>query len=544
MTRRRWWLLALSIAALALAASANSIANGYAYDDVGLIAESARVHSWHNWWREFAQTYWPGADGYRPLTIIAWRAQWALGDGNPAVFHAMNVALHVAGATAVFWMSCAMLPVAAAWLAAALYAVHPVHVEAIANVVGQSELAVALLVVLIVGLYAHGRIQGELTRRRWRWIATLYAMACLFKEHAIVAPALIVLAEATLSREEAPFRQRLARMRLPLLALALVAVTYLWARSAVVVDGLAGFNPFAVFDALQLSATDRILTMIGASPVWLRLLLWPARLAAEYSPPDLEVAQGVSVAQLPGLLVLLGTIGLVIACWRRSPVSSFGIAWTVVALLPASNFLVPAGFIIAERTLLLPSVGAMIAVASLIPMLSARVASARRARVVGAGAVALLLGLGIARSYSRNPVWRDNDSLFRQSVIDSPNSYRSHFMLGAHEFSASRFAEGEAHYRRAIELFPHDPLVAWAFAEQLRAAGKCEGAVPLYHWLFTVRPDARRGHLGYAACLLLQGQFEDARSEALVFMARGGRVSLGREILAGVKAARDSMRTR
>ena len=55
------------------------------------------------------------------------------------------------------------------------------------------------------------------------------------------------------------------------------------------------------------------------------------------------MAQGVSAQQLPGLLVLLGVVGLTIACWRRSPVTSFGLAWVVLTLLPASNFVVPAG---------------------------------------------------------------------------------------------------------------------------------------------------------------------------------------------------------
>ena len=97
MSRRSWWLLALVIAALALAASANSISNGYAYDDIYLVVKSARMHSFAGWWREFAHTYWPedsGGDGYRPLTIIAFRAQWTLGGGAPFVFHAVNIALH------------------------------------------------------------------------------------------------------------------------------------------------------------------------------------------------------------------------------------------------------------------------------------------------------------------------------------------------------------------------------------------------------------------------------------------------------------------
>src|SRR6202008_3577506 len=105
---------------------------------------------------------------------------------------------------------------------------------------------------------------------------------------------------------------------------------------------------------------------------------------------------GPGVAQLPGLLLLLGTVGLTVACWRRSPTTSFGLAWMMVTLLPASNFLLPAGFIIAERTLLLPSVGVMIALASALPWLYERFGEVRLARVAALAGLAVLLGLGLA----------------------------------------------------------------------------------------------------------------------------------------------------
>jgi hypothetical protein len=546
MNDRGWWLAALVIGALALAASANSVVNGFTYDDVELIAKAARMHTLDGWWREFGRTYWPetsGGDGYRPLTILAFRSEWALGGGHPMVFHAVNIAIHVATAVAVFWLARALLPLAAAWIVGALYAVHPVHVEAIANVVGQSELAVALFVTLGVGLYVHGRLAGAVSPRRWAAILACYAIALLFKEHAIVLPVLLLVAEATVVRDRAKARQRLDLLRLPFLVLVLTAVAYLWARSAVVVAGLSGFKPFVVFQALDLSPANRVLTMVGAAPEWLRLFLWPARLITEYSPPYIQMAQGPSASQIPGLLVLVGVTGLMIACWRRSPVTSFGLAWLVLTLLPASNFLVPAGFIIAERTLLLPSVGAMIALGSAIPPLYARIEDAVWPRRVAAVAVLALLALGIGRSVSRNRVWRDNETLFRQGVVDAPESYRSHFMLGVYLFDNNRKAEGERHYREAIRLFPYDPVMAYAMAEQYRGAGLCGVAIPFYHALFDLAPTANRGYNGLAACLLMTGHVEEARQKALAGIRVGANVARAREIIGLANQARNSART-
>ena len=536
------WLFA-GVAVLALLASANSLTNGFAYDDVALIATSARVHSWDAWWTEFARTYWPDGDGYRPLTMLAWRAQWTLGDGSPLVFHAVSVALHIATSAAVLWLALLMLPVAAALIGAALFAVHPVHVEAIANVVGQSELFVALALVLATAVYVRARMRGTISASEWAAIASLYAAACFFKEHAIVLPALLLCAEATVIQDPRPLRERAASLRAPFLVLALIAVGYLWARSGAV-DGLSGFRPFVVFQVLNLSAVDRVLTMIGAATEWFRLLLWPARLATQYSPPDVHIAHGVSLALVPGFLLLAATLTLMYATRKRSPVTCFGIAWCIVALLPASNFLVPAGFLIAERTLLLPSVGAMLALASAVPALQQLVETRRWPRATVAVAAGLLVALGLARSATRNKVWESDEKLWTQGVIDSPDSYLAHFRLGLHFFATQRPAAGERHYRRSIELFPYDPLVVYSFAEQLRVLGRCDAALPLYGWLFKTQPESRRGHLGRAMCLLGERKYDEAQVDAIEWIKRGGRVASAREILVAARAGKDSARAR
>ncbi|HEU4994017.1 MAG TPA: tetratricopeptide repeat protein [Gemmatimonadaceae bacterium] len=548
MNRRSWWWLAASIAALALVSSVSSVTNGFAYDDVYLLVKNPdRMQTLAALWREFAHTYWPetaGGDGYRPLTIILFRLEWAIGNGSPLAFHVTNVALHAATAIVVFWLACGVLPLGAAWITAALYAVHPVHVEAIANVVGQSELWVALLVSAAVGVFIHGRLAGPLSWRRWVAIGALYAGACLFKEHAIVLPALLLLAEATLVTDKTPLRKRMTALRVPMLCLAVVALTYMLVRSRVVVAGLAGFQPYVVFSALKLSTPDRILTMIGAVPEWVRLFLWPARLMTEYAPPYIDIAQGPGVAQLPGLLMLIGVIGLFAACWRRSPATSFGIGWLVVALLPASNFLVPAGFIIAERTLLLPSVGAMLAVGSAAPWLYAKLEDKRVAQAIAALVLAAAIGLGVARSYTRNPVWRDNEALFRQQVKESPESYRAHFMLGQLLFEKQRKTEGEAHYRHALKLFPYDPVMALGLAEQYRQAGMCEPAIMMYRWLYSIEPRATGGHGGFALCLLYTLKLDEAREQALLSIRYGGNVRDARGVILAAKQARDSLAVR
>ena len=538
--RARWWLLASALVLLALAASAVGIANGFTYDDVYVVQRNPALHSLEKWWRLFAQSYWPetwGGDGYRPMTMLLFALEWAVGRGASWVFHAVNVVLYSATTVAMFWLASAMLPVRVAWLASALFAVHPVHVEAVASTVGQSELTVGLLLTVATGLYLHGRATQTapgapvLSRASMTWISLGYLVALFAKEHAIVLPALLLAGEATVVNDARPMRARLVALRPFMLVLALIAVGYIGVRALVKNGEISGFQPFIVFQALGMSYGNRVLTMLGAVPEWVRLLLWPARLSTEYAPPYVNVAQGPAVWQLPGLLLLLGVLGLGLALARRgrpASVASFGIAWLCVTLLPTSNFIIPAGIILAERTLFLPSLGAMLALGATAPFvaraLSQRFGDARARAILATAGIGTILIAGAWRSTTRTQIWRDNDTLFKQAVLDVPESYRAHYMLGAWSFERGRKLEGEQHYRRAIHLFPYDPFMSYNLAQQYQFAGIIRGAIPMYRWTFEIAPSFREGHgrANLALCLIAEGAYAEAREQALIGMRLGG----------------------
>src|SRR4029077_198396 len=152
-------------------------------------------------------------------------------------------------------------------------------------------------------------------------------------------------------------------------------------------------------------------------PEWLRLFFWPARLSADYGPPDVDIAQGPSVSQIPGLLLLVALLRAGGVLRRRRPVMSFGIVFACLALLPSSNFLLPAGILVAERTLFLASAGAMLFVGALAVALRKQLhATPAWIPVWRFGApmtCAALLGVGGMRSWNRTRVWHDNETLFR-----------------------------------------------------------------------------------------------------------------------------------
>ena len=526
---------------VAVAASASGIVNGFTYDDRPVILDNPFMHDLHGWWRVFTQTYWPqdwGGDGYRPLTSLAFKLEFTLSGGSSAVIHGVNIALYALAAVFTFYLARRIVPDWCAWVVAALFAVHPVHMEPVANGVGQSELFVAVFVIPAVALYLRDRMRdggsGVLAPRTIWAMMLLYTAACFSKEHGIVLPALLAAAELTVIDDAAPFRERARRLRPFYLGLTAIAVAFMAARSRVFTgQGIVGFQPFEPFTTLGISSTDRILTAIGVVPDWIRLLYWPARLSSEYSPPDIEIAQGPSVSQLPGLLLLIGIVVLGVMLRRKKPVVSFGIAFTAITLLPSSNFLIATGIVLAERTLFLPSIGAMMVLGGLlVPAIAMW-----RARVAGPAlhVPQLLCGVvlltGAVRSEQRATVWHDNDTLFRHAIVDAPLSYRSHYMYGSWLFQQHHIVAGEAQYKIALRLFPYDPYMTFNLAERYREFGRCQHAIPQYQWTLSLDPEFPLGRTQLADCLLQVRQFDSAKVAALNALKAGGPVRITHYII-------------
>ena len=546
---RRWWPAA-AIVFLAIAVSATSLGNAYAYDDGYMVLANERIRSLHNIPALFADSYWgkeSTAGGYRPLTLALLTIQHVSGGGKPFAMHLANVLFYAALCWAVFALARRVLPPVAAWIAAALFAVHPVHVESVANIVGQAEVTAALACVGGVLLYIRERDSG-----RMRWRATLGIIGCfiaavLIKENGAVFPVLLLVAELTVVRDSRPIRERFVTARPLVLVLTLVGLLYVWVRARVLGD-LAGMPPHVAYVGLHLTNAHRVLTMIGMAKEWVRLLLWPARLAAEYSPPMIPFAIGMSSEQLPGLLALVVTLGtLWVAIKRRWNDVAFGISWTILAILPVSGFLVPTGFILAERTMMLPSVGAMLTVGAigwrLWAAIPAEQREERRLRLVAGGALALVMALGFTRSALRQVVWRNNDTLFPTTVHDAPNSYRAHQIMGAWLFANGYKGEGEKEMWEAIRLFPYDPIPPFLMAEEYRKKGACDRAVPLYKWSLATTDTAAGFALGpYARCLLQLGQLDAAHAQAMRGVARGEELRSYRRLLHEVDSIRAVVR--
>lgn len=484
----RWELaLALAAAVLAILVALPSLSNGFAYDDHIIVRLNPRVTEPHPFWWHLQHGYWPSL-AYRPLTVWLFSQEWRIAGGAPWVFHGTNVLL-LGGVTAlVYRLARTFLPRIPAFAAATLFAVHPVHVEAVANIVGQSELLAALGVLAAVVLFLESGAEGPGRPRRFL-IALAATGGALAKENAFVVPGLLLLAGLV-----AP-PQRSARERLravgPTLLLSTAAVVGVVVWRAAVLGDAVGVEP--ALPLVGLSLGERIMTMLGVVPPMARLLLWPARLQTEYGPPVFDAVRELAGPQFKGLLILCAATSVAWTCRQRAPVVTFGLAWAALALIPVSNILVVTGILLAERTLFLPSIGVVVAVAGAGALLVERV----RQPVVRYGAavaVLVVVALGAWRSATRAPVWRDNQTLFTTGVLDAPHSYRAWRMLGLHMHGEGRWDAAEAALRRSLAEWSHDPSVHEGLGLTLVQAGHCDQAVPVLRRgleLDSVRPFGR-----------------------------------------------------
>jgi hypothetical protein len=516
MTRRERLAVA-TVALLALAATITSLGHDFTFDDIYVVRNNDRVHALWGFWKLFGQTYWPpqlGGDGYRPLVMSLFSLQWVIGNGAPWVFHLGNILLTVATSVAVYWCARAMLPVAGAWAAAALFAVHPVHVEVTGNVVGQSELLVALCLALAVGHYVRARRAGMLGLRDAAIVLVLFALGLLAKEHAIVLPALLVAAELTVIDDRSwRANPRAARdARLFALCLVLVAAIWMYVRSQVQTS-LAGFVPFPVFVFLKMDMLQRAGLMMTEFPRVAQLLIFPTRLSGDYSPAEVHIPQGFELVELPGIFLCIGLIALAIALRRRAPVASFGLWWVIVSYLPVSNLLVATGFIVAERTLFTPTIGVVLVAGAAFEWLRAQ----ERPPLprVAVAALGLLIVLGTARSIDRQRVWKNNDVFMDQLVLDAPNGYRAHFLRGRQVGSHTQLRQTEMEYKHAIRLFPYDVSMTLVIASDYHRAGLCAPAVALLRWSYAVLEGTQDGRFQYVDCLAKLGRWQESRDAAL-----------------------------
>ena len=469
--------------ALAVVVYVPSLGNGFALDDTGDIVENTAVHGLANALDIVTSPYRgrvpAGRSPYRPVTSLSYALSWSMGSGSPLPFHAFNVALHAANTALVTTLLSTLgaLPVLAL-LGGALFAVHPVHVEAVANSVGRGDALMTLFVLLAALAYLR-RFRSEWVRVGLVCVA--YMMALGSKENGVVLPALLVALSLFPSVGDAhddggrvdPPPALISQARL-LGALALVLMMYLALRYQVL--GTL-FHRDAAPYIVTLPASLRVTTAVANLTELAGLLLFPLDLVSDYGPAVI-VPAGLGVIRFwagVGVTLTLATLGL----WgiRRSPWLTLGLVWAGLSLLVIANIFFPVGVWVAERTLYLPSVGvSLLAVGVGQHVVRHREEWSRGARSSAAVAAGVLLLLGSTHTWTRNAAWSDTEAVFSALAEDHPESFRAQWWIGMRLIDGQEHERGLDWLRQAVELNPNELRLQLDYVRGLLLSNRSEEA--------------------------------------------------------------------
>jgi len=426
--------------------------NGFALDDVSIIATNPWVHRWAELWQAFGQPYWPpwlGAAMYRPLPVASYALDWQT--SSVMWMHAVNLAWH-AGTTIAVAAFLLRLTESnrAALLGGMVFAVHPLHVEAVANIVGRAELMAALFTVLAV--YA------ALERDRLWWSLAALVLGLLCKETAATAPALVAWGWM-LGFGRPPRRRMIAYA----VGWGAVALAYLAVRWTILHPYARMEHLAAVF--IEASPLAVRLTTIAALTDITRLLVFPLVLRVDYSPAERTlVTSPLDGRFLAGVACFVIWAALLAVAWRRGRrVEAFGLGWIAIAFLPVANLFFPTGVLVAERTLYLPTVGLALAVGAFMQRVPTRW------YWVGLGCATLCGGL---RTWLRVPVWRNSRTVALSVLDDSPNSFSGPARMIGIYLADHQPAKALEAFRQSTAIFDRVPPVFLQGADAAFAVGQ------------------------------------------------------------------------
>ena len=439
--------VAVVAALVAGAVAAPAVRNGYVEDAHWIIEQRPLLVHPPTASALLLEPYWPRSFGggvRRPAVLVSYSLDRQVSHGAHWV-HAVDV-LWAALAAGLLALLAAQLAGPSLGLAAGLlFAVHPVHVEVTASGVGRAELMAA-------AGYAACLLCAWRASVDKRWLIGVFfgsLLAIASKEHAATLPAAVLLLAAGRAAFAGEDWRPALRAALPAAACAAVPIVLYFVARPLVTGAV--FNAGGIAPGLKgLGALARAGAMLALSSEWWRLLFVPFHLSADYSPAQVAVTTSFSGAHALALALAVAAALLAWRLRRAAPGVAIGLAWTAITLAPVSNVLVPTEILIAERTLYLPSWGAVLA------LVSAGAALPWRPRVRTA-VLALLVLAGAARSVARASIWRDDDRWFAALQRDAPLSYRTLWMLGQDAFAAQRWGTGERYLRAAIAAAPDLP---------------------------------------------------------------------------------------
>ena len=412
---------------------------------------------------------------FRPLTLLTFALNYRLARENPLGYRAVNIALHLLVVALMFLL---LSRLAERWVAifgALVYALHPVHVQAVSYISSRSDLLYTILALACLLLWHKGN-DARGTRRSLFFIFALSAffLGLFAKENIIVVPALAVVMDL-IWNPTTSWRDKFKENFGWYAGFLCLFAIYLFIRLGI------GF-PFSMEAGKKLAAALRVLFAFKLFALYLGVIFYPAQLSFFRVVP---IPQSFFEWQ-----VILGALllaGMLVAAWlarKGHKEISFGLLWYLISLGPVLNLsLLNAPMM--EHWLYLPLIGLTLAFVGGVRSIAEAVGEVRRA-ACGLILLALLLG---ARTVGRNAEWSDLVKLFSQEVSYYPGNWMAWTWLGDALRVRGMANDAVRAYQASLAVNPRVINTWVALGDTLSVVGRDDEAEEILYKAVTVRPN-------------------------------------------------------
>ena len=425
------WLLGAAVLVYA-----DSLLNSFTMDDELYILRNPQVTQHSAWLLFHPNTV---SNVYRPVTFFTFAMNWIAARYQPFGYHAINLLLHLAVVLLLFFVLREILQGSAhyepvCFAAALLFAVHPIHTEAVSSVVGRSEL-----------LAAGFLLAAWLFHLQDRYILSLFCvvLALLSKESAIGLLPLAVAGDYAKGQLKSWTRYA---------AIAVVSFLYVGALWKIQ-GGHLGAAAVSVLDnpLTLLPASLRVLNAVRIAWKYVALLLFPVTLSCDYSYNQILLYADFRHLLVPAIAAMAVVLAWIWAIWKKK--SGYIVAGAVyfAGFAATSNILTRTGTIFGERLAYLPSAGFCLLAALAWQWLADR---HRNAAIAVLALVVAALGI---RAAARNRDWRDNTALYTQAGDAVPNSAKMRTFRGIVYLGAGQFDRSRSDLQAALNIYPEFP---------------------------------------------------------------------------------------
>lgn len=415
---------------------------------------------------------------------------------NPFGYHLTNLLFHIANVVLLFLVLRRMTK--STWrsaLVAALFAVHPLHVESVAWVTERKDLVSTLFYILTMGAYALYAERPD--RKRYSLVVLMLALGLMSKTTLVTLPFVLLLldywplrrfAHDSGKRADAGVMRRLILEKAPLalLCIGATAVSFLAQRAS---------NAVSSFDAF--SMTIRVKNAFVSYVEYIAKMLWPAKLAVFYPHP----LNTLPMWQVVGSGILLACITVLVLAARRSrPHLAVGWLWYLGTLIPMIGLVQLGWQSMADRYTYVPLTGLFIAIVWSIPEPFTQVRRVAVATISG-----IVLTVLTALTWVQAGCWHDSFALFSHALAVTQRNFVAHNNLGTALAEEKRYGEAVDHFQEAVRIFPGYAYAYNNLGNSLLSLGRRDEAIKAYSEAVHIKPTYDVARANLAAAVEQQG---------------------------------------